>query len=576
MGTALAAAVVLVGLGGWAVAQETAAGVDSVTGFVVDEDGPVAGATVRLHTTDHFTVTGEDGAFALADLGGAEVVTITAWAEGYYISWDNGTPGGDPVTIPLVAHYLTDNHEYGWAEGPHGEGSASCGDCHPSYAEWRADAHSQTATNPRFISLYSGTDVHGNKSPFPEKTSLGIPLPPDLDEAYYGPGFKLDYPNRAGNCAACHTPVAAKMPNANNCGWSGCHSDITSQNSVQVLDPGVSPLDLKTDAAEGISCEFCHKVGDVYIKRETGLPYEDLPGILSMRLFRPEEGEEIFFGTLDDVVLVDTKVARDTYLPLMKESEFCAGCHHGVMGGVVGKTQVTGGVLIYSSFSEWLASPYSHPESGKTCQDCHMPRVTDYDYVVYPDTGGVRRDQSQISNHTMPGVTDPELMQNAVTMSATAEITGTRMLVEVSLTNDQTGHHVPTDSPLRHLILVVRAKDADGNLIAQRAGPVLPEYAGAEAGLPGKIFAKLLRDEWTGEMPTAAYWRPIAVVKDNRLAAFATDISRYVFPALPDEDVTVEIELRYRRGYQQLMDWKGWTDPDMVMETATLAVPAVP
>ena len=50
-----------------------------------------------------------------------------------------------------------------------------------------------------------------------------------------------------------------------------------------------------------------------------------------------------------------------------------------------------------------------------------------------------------------------------------------------------------------------------------------PAYSGNYAGQPGKTFAKVLRDEWTGETPTAAYWRPVTIVEDTRLAALATD-----------------------------------------------------
>ena len=93
---------------------------------------------------------------------------------------------------------------------------------------------------------------------------------------------------------------------------------------------------MRGDAADGISCEFCHKTAQVYINPKTDLPYEDSPGILSMRLLRPTEGNDLFFGTLNDVVRPELPAARDFYLPAMAESSFCAGCHYGVMGGVVG------------------------------------------------------------------------------------------------------------------------------------------------------------------------------------------------------------------------------------------------
>jgi hypothetical protein len=551
-----------------------------VTGVVVDADGPVAGATVRIQLTGRKTTSAEDGTFTLRGLSMLAPVTVTASAPGYYIGAARSVmPSARPVTITLEAHHTTDNPAYEWFEVDGVEGSESCGLCHTSYVEWKEDAHAQSAVNPRFLTLYKGTDVKGNRSPAPEKTTLGIPLPPDLTQPYYGPGFKLDFPNRAGNCATCHTPVAGKMTNAQNCGWSGCHSDTTSDFSAPILQPGVTPVDLSGDAGEGISCEFCHTTGQVYLNKETGLPYEDMPGILSMRLYRPsKEHDDIFFGPLDDVVRVDGAKTRDAYLPLMEESAFCAGCHYGVMGGVVGNMEVTGGVLVYSSFAEWLASPYSQPGSPvgpKSCQDCHMP-MADYEYTVFPERGGPRRRPDQIHVHRMPGASDEQFLQNAVTMTTTAQVEGGTLAVEVQIANDKTGHHVPTDSPLRHLILAVEATNADGDRLALRSGPSLPEWAGDLAGEPGRTYAKVLQDEWTGEMPSAAVWRPVRIVEDTRLAAMTTDASRYTFAAPTAGEVTVTARLIYRRAYQQLMEWKGWTDPDIVMEEQTVTVPPHP
>jgi hypothetical protein len=238
---------------------------------------------------------------------------------------------------------------------------------------------------------------------------------------------------------------------------------------------------------------------------------------------------------------------------------------------VVGDHKVANGVTIYNSYGEWLDSPYSDPETGQTCQDCHMPTV-DYDHYVFPERGGTRRDPNRIHNHRMPGAADEELLQNSVTMTATAQQDGDEIAVEISITNDKTGHHVPTDVPLRHLILVVQATDASGNPLSLLTGPALPDWTGNYAGQPGRYYAKILEDKWTGEAPTAAYWRDIRLVEDTRLAAFATDTSRYTFAAPAKGPIKVEARLIYRRVFQQLMEQKGWSDPDMVMEAETITV----
>jgi hypothetical protein len=537
---------------------------DAVAGIVQDARGPIAGAVVRVQLTENKTTTAPDGRFLLSGIAETGTITITAWSPGYYVGWTTAVAGTAPVTITMKPHYTTDNPEYDWFEFEGRTGSAACALCHTQYPEWAADAHAQAAVNPRFLSLYKGTDVHGNPGPLTRFDSDGKPQPLSPDETDYGPGFRLDYPNRAGNCAACHTPMASKIPNTQNCGWSGCHTNVTTEWSRGIIPPAPSPLDLSGTAAEGIGCDFCHKIGEVYLNPETGLPYPDMPGILSMRLYRPPEGQQLFFGTFDDIP------RRDTYLPLEEESAFCAPCHYGVFGGIVGSGTVKDGVDIYTSYEEWLNSPYSDPETGQTCQDCHMP-VSDLEYIVYPERGGLPR-PNRLHDHRMAGASDPELLQNSVTMTTTAQFQDGALHVAVAITNDKTGHHVPTDVPLRHMILVVEAFDADGNRLVLSEGPALPEWAGSYAGAAGKVYARVLQDQWTGETPTAAYWRPVKEIADTRLAAFATDITEYVFPADGERPVTVEARLIFRRAYQKLMEQKGWQDPDIVMEQARVTV----
>ena len=147
--------------------------------------------------------------------------------------------------------------------------------------------------------------------------------------------------------------------------------------------------------------------------------------------------------------------------------------------------------------------------------------------------------------------------------------------MEVSITNDKTGHHVPTGYPLRHMVLVVEATDAEGNPLSLQEGPALPGWTGDFAGLPGRYYAKILRDEWSGETPTAAYWRDISLVEDTRLAAFETDTSQYAFAAPEAGPVNVEARLVYRRALQELMEQKDWDEPDILMEQERIELAAL-
>lgn len=525
---------------------------ETITGEVRDAAGPIANAVVRVRATDLAVTTDAAGRFTLAGLTPDEPVDLTAWAPGYYIvGGQTYLPGAVDVVLTLVPHAATDQLDYEWlsAFANAGEGG-NCQNCHASagdaaftlpFDEWVLDAHAQSAANPRFLTMYAGTDMDGNQSPltrFGYSRDYGsFPLRPDPSQPYYGPGYKLDFPNTAGNCAACHAPAAAV-----NVPYS------------------VDPTQVDGVGAEGITCDFCHKVWDVQYNPATGLPYANMPGVLSFEFRRPPDDHQLFVGPYDDVGF---EGSEDTYSPLQTESAFCAPCHFGAFWD----TQ------IYNSFGEWSDSPYSDPDTGQTCQDCHMPtlgatRIADH-------VQAKERDPATIFSHRMPGAADEDLLQNTADLRVTSERSAGQVVVTVDVTNALAGHHIPTDSPLRQIFLIVTATDADGNPFPLLEGPVLPDWAGDLAGQSGVYFAKILQEVWTEVTPTGAYWSPTRIVEDTRLAAFETHTSTYTF-AVPEADtgtVTIEARLVYRRAFYDLMQQKGWDVPDILMERITTEAP---
>lgn len=534
-----------------------------VSGKVHDGNAGVPGAVVRIQTSAISTVTGTDGSFRLElpePVSGP--VRLTAWAKGFYIGGPvEAAPGQDNVDITLQRHNDLDDPTYRWLSftsetGP--EEKQACANCHSGKGteldgflpvdQWLLDAHSRSAINPRFLSMYSGTDLAGKRGKprryFHTRDYGTFPVPPGKEDGDTGPGYRLDFPETRGNCAACHAPLAA---------------------AAAPYD--TDPVGLRGVPAEGINCDFCHKVWDVRLDPVTGMPYENRPGVLSFEFRRPSSGHQFFAGPLDDVA-----PGEDTFSPLQRRSQVCAPCHFGVFWHTV----------VYNSFGEWLESPYSDPVSGRTCQDCHMPRVG-ATYFTRPDKGGLKRNSESIFGHRMPGALDEDLLANAATMETAVERSGNHISVRVTVINDNTGHHLPTDSPLRHLILLVHAKGKDGSALELVDGPRLPKWCGTGdasrgyyAGLPGKVFAKVLEEAWTSVTPTAAYWNPTRVVEDTRIAAFERDTSTYRFIAPRSDPVTIEISLVYRRAYKDLMDRKGWNVPDIMMKRQFLLAHPLP
>lgn len=166
--------------------------------------------------------------------------------------------------------------------------------------------------------------------------------------------------------------------------------------------------------------------------------------------------------------------------------------------------------------------------------------------------------------------------------------------VNVTVTNIKAGHKFPTDSPLRHLILVVEAEDRVNTPLIHVGGERIPNWAGPGpispmniadtlngfgikdyGGMPGKVFANLLVEEETNLSPGTAYWNETKHTfvdasdgrnSDTRLVPGAPNPSTYSF-AMPDEgDVEVTIQLIYRYAFYDLVVWKEWFDrPDIVV-----------
>jgi len=512
------------GTGALAAADE-----GSVQGIVVEQGGgPVEGAVVRWVTTEVATTSAADGSFTLEGLPEGSVLTMTAWQAGFIVGSARVTPPQSGVTISMVRHYTEDNAAYQWFSSSDPNHSMSCKHCMVAHPQWEPNAHANSATSPRFFSVYNGTSVSSATAS--------------------EPGYKLDFPGTAGNCANCHAPTAVVAGIA-----TPITSTTTITGSISADMNEVSGVDL-----EGSFCEFCHKIGEVYLDPGTGLPYDDRPGVLSTRLYRSPPGHVLWFGPFDDVA------RRVTYLELEKQSQFCAPCHQFSFNGTP----------IYESFDEWLHSPY--PALGIECQTCHMA-PTGVDYFVFPEKGGLIRDPNLIASHLQPGASDVELLQNTVTMTVDAQQVGGSLQVTVTISNTEAGHHVPTDHPGRHLLLTVVATGDQGQTLPLLSGPTVPDWGGDKAGLPGQGFAKVLQDDATGAAPVVSYWKPVTIISDNRIAALDSDTSLYSF-AVPATlgAATIDVELTFRRLYQELMQVKDWTTPDIIMAHAQVDLSTMP
>jgi hypothetical protein len=198
-----------------------------------------------------------------------------------------------------------------------------------------------------------------------------------------------------------------------------------------------------------------------------------------------------------------------------------------------------------------------------------MPPSGDTHFAL-PEVGGLAHPPETIPSHFQLGARDKDLLENTVELSLEALEDGDRLRVTVTITNTAAGHHVPTDFPGRHLLLVVEATDGDRQALTLENGPTIPDWGGEQAGLPGKAFAKVLRDVLSGESPVASYWKQTIIESDNRIPALESDSSHFVF-SMPDvgNDVQVSARLFLRRLFADQAQNKGWDMPDILMERAS-------
>jgi hypothetical protein len=506
---------------------------------------------------------------------------ISVWAPGYYIQTlqCDGTLRSYDATLQQVDG--TDNPDYGWTgAGIASNSQNSCRSCHqgslsPSlieYDEWIKDGHSKAFTHPYFWTMYMGVDTNWRQSQQIKWDILddGQRAYPILDplQANYGAGYQLDYPVSNGNCVFCHAPAA--LP--------GTRREMDLRALIETSRG--SHLDATT---EGVTCDVCHKVTDVLVAKNQ-LPYDDRPGVLSMSILRPTSVPQFVSGPMAyQLIPVTAPVTNPiisttrTCYPVFSESKFCAPCHYGKFSNT----------LIYGSYQEWLDSPYSKPESYRSCQDCHMLEA-----AQIGNTHRTERDAcsatnvnfSNFSHNMMKYGPDPEnnsreiplLVQGAAQISLEPKLEGGQIKLRVTVLNTKAGHKFPTDSPLRHLILLVEARDWRNSPLLQTEGPRVPVWAAPDyGGYAGQIFANILKDKDTNVAPSFSYWNPVEnawVGSDTRLLPWVPAQSDYAFAAPYDRSAKITVKLIYRKAFMNVVQQKGWHFGDLDVKVTAAAI----
>lgn len=548
-----------------------------VVGHVFNDDGPVSRAVVRIRGSRESVQTDDSGRFELATAEGhpgqpqtgaagsltsgplssgspssgppssgppsSGIVTsgtLTAWKEGHFIQ---GADRGRDLHLRKLP--TDDNPAYAWIDPtPDSADAERCGNCHQQiFAEWQASAHAHSVHNRRFRGLFEGTDWHGRP--------------------HSGWNLQAEYPGGIEVCASCHAPGLdfeggasgdlrrflrpdTDSPDAGGSGPTG-GSRATGGDDAPGARPGADAGEgagsREVVAAQGVHCDFCHKIQDLS-GGAIGLAH----GRFGFKLLRPRKGQ-LFFGPLDDV-----DRGEETFSPLQRESRYCAACHEGTVFGI----------HVYGTYSEWLESPAA--QAGRTCQSCHMAptgRMTNF----APNAGGIERDPQTLASHTLFPGGQLQMLQRCLEVDSNAVREGDVVQCSVGIVPRDVGHRVPTGFIDRHLLLVVEAFDAGGRAVFPAAGETLPETAGLLAGLPGRLFGRVLVGE-NGDSP-APFWRATSSLPDTRLVPERREVATWNFPA---SATRVRIRLLYRRFWPAVAANKNWPDDTLVVVDRMTAV----
>jgi len=325
---------------------------------------------------------------------------------------------------------------------------------------------------------------------------------------------ELEPMTSAERCGACHRAIydAWKQSAHANAMESRLYQDALElvesdfgEAAVRRCLPCHTPLGVALEdyslrqkvSWEGVTCDYCHSMRSVSMSGTNPVAQMDYSLTKSGPL---RDASELAHGTAFSEVHTTSRV--------------CAPCH---------EYQNSEGLLVLSTYSEWQESRYA--KENIQCQSCHMGTVEGN--VVDP---GVILSGGNVNLHQMPGGHSLEQLNKAVRLRLETNRTDDRLTISVTVVNAGAGHYVPTGSPMRRMVLELRA-DA---------------YRGEDLN-ETRAYDRVVADA-VGEPVNFEHWafvRGTKVLSDTRLAPDEERTETFAMPVATGVPVQVIAELYY-------------------------------
>lgn len=292
----------------------------------------------------------------------------------------------------------------------------------------------------------------------------------------------IDHPRVAAHiedeCSVCHMPIPRYLAKA--AGRSG---------EVFAHLPFADDRTQGREAADGVSCSVCHQISAERLGTRESFNGEFVIAARGRDEARAEYGPFAIDAGQQLIMRSSTAGFRPTEdAALIRRSELCATCHtlYTTAFGADGKA--IGRLPEQVPYQEWLQSEYKDKQS---CQDCHMPEVTEpapVTRVFGVPREGVRRHVFVGGNFFMQRMLDRfrvdlETAALPQELSGAAEYTlaylreraaqvrlesvrreGGRLLADVVIEN-RNGHKLPTAFPSRRSWVHFTVRDAGGRVL---------------------------------------------------------------------------------------------------------------